>query len=141
MCSQPWNAHPAGECQALYPCQRRAICLIHSTIAESSKIYNKFILNRLVPSLDPILRRNQNGFRRRRSTISQILVLRRIIEEIRNANREMTLIFVDSKKAFDSVDRQAMFKILTSRPVRNSTRNSQYHQSVLYRHQGKSANL
>ena len=77
----------------------------------ASKIYNKLILNRLVPSLDPILRRNQNGFRRGRSTISQILALRRIIEEMRNANREMTLIFVDFKKAFDSVDRQAMFEI------------------------------
>ena len=43
---------------------------------------------------------------------SQILALRRIIEEMRNANREMTLIFVDFKKAFDSVDRQAMFEIL-----------------------------
>ena len=30
---------------------------------------------------------------------------------MRNANREMTLIFVDFKKAFNSVDRQAMFEI------------------------------
>ena len=112
-----------------------------SLTAIAWKIYNKFILNRLVPSLDPILRRNQNGFRGGRSTFSQISALRRIIEEMRNANREMTLIFVDFKKTFDSVDRQAMFKILTSRPVRNSTRNSQYHQSALYRHQGKSVNL
>ena len=81
-----------------------------SLTAIASNIYNKLILNRLVPSLDPILKRNQNGFRRGRST-SQISSLRCINEEMRNANREMTLIFVDFKKAFDSVDRQAMFKI------------------------------
>ena len=82
-----------------------------SLTAIASNIYNKLILNRLVPSLDPILKRNQNGFRRGRSTFSQLSSLRRIIEEMRNANREMTLIFDDFKKAFDSVDRQAMFEI------------------------------
>ena len=64
--------------------------------AIASKIYNKFIFKRLVLPLDRILRRNQKGFRRGRSTISQILALRRIIEEIRNS-REKTLVFVDFK--------------------------------------------
>ena len=35
----------------------------------AAKIFNKLILNRLVPAIDPLLRRNQNGFRRGRSTI------------------------------------------------------------------------
>ena len=70
------------------------------------------LLNRLVPSLDPILRKNQNGFRRGRTTIAQILSLRRIIEEMRNHNKEITLCFVDFKKAFDSINRDVMFKIL-----------------------------
>ena len=80
--------------------------------AIASKIYNTLILNRLVVALDPILRRNQNGFRRGRTTISQILSLRRIVEEMRNANKEMTIVFVDFKKAFDSIDRSVMFEIL-----------------------------
>ena len=78
----------------------------------AAKIYNKMLLNRLVPSLDPILRKNQNGFRRGRTTIAQILSLRRIIEEMRNHNKEITLCFVDFKKAFDSINRDVMFKIL-----------------------------
>ena len=78
----------------------------------AAKIYNKMILNRLTPFLDPILRKNQNGFRKGRSTIAQILSLRRIIEEMKNHNKEVTLCFVDFKKAFDSINRETMFKIL-----------------------------
>ena len=90
------------------PCNYRGISL--TPIA--AKIFNKLILNRLVPALDHLLRRNQNGFRRKRSTISQILSLRRIVEEMRNANKELTLVFVDFKKAFDSINRNVMFEIL-----------------------------
>ena len=75
----------------------------------AAKIFNKLILNRLVPYVDPLLPINQNGFRRGRSTLAQILALRRIVEEIRNSNREMALVFVDFKKAFDSINRDVLF--------------------------------
>ena len=78
----------------------------------AAKVYNKLILNRIYPSVDPILRTNQNGFRRGRSTAAQILSLRRIVEETRNANREMSLVFVDFRKAFDSINRDTLFEIL-----------------------------
>ena len=78
----------------------------------AAKIYNKMILNRLVPFLDPILRKNQNGFRRGRTTKAQVLSLCRIIEEMRNHNKDVTMCFVDFKKAFDSINRDIMFQIL-----------------------------
>ena len=78
----------------------------------AAKIYNKMILNRIVPSLEPILRKNQNGFRRGRSTLSQILCLRRLLEESQAFNKDLALVFVDFSKAFDSVDREKMFEIL-----------------------------
>ena len=53
-----------------------------SLIPIAAKIYNKLILNRLLPYIDPLLRNDQNGFRAGRSTLSQILALRRIIEKI-----------------------------------------------------------
>ena len=46
------------------------------------------------------------------TTSSQILALRRIIEEMRNHQKEATIIFIDFKKAFDSVDRNKLFRIL-----------------------------
>ena len=77
-----------------------------SILSIAAKIYNKLILNRHRPALEPILRKNQNGFRPVRLTLGQILTLRRIIEEI------TLCIFVDFSKAFDSVNREKMFEIL-----------------------------
>ena len=44
--------------------------------------------------------------------MSQILALRRIIEEIENNNLEAALIFIDFKKAFDTIHREKMLNIL-----------------------------
>ena len=83
-----------------------------SLLPIAAKIYNKLIFNRLLPFINPLLRKNQNGFRAGRSTLSQILALRRIIEEISHCNRDVALVFIDFSKAFDSVDREMMFNIL-----------------------------
>ena len=85
------------------------VILLMSTAA---KIHNRMILNRLVPFFDPLLRKNQNGFRKGQSTLSQILSLWRIIEESKARNKDLTFVFVDFSKAFDSVDREKMFKVL-----------------------------
>ena len=69
-------------------------------------------MNRILPHVEALLRKNQNGFRAGRSTISQILCLRRIIEESNYANLDLALIFVDFSKAFDSIDRDNMSEIL-----------------------------
>ena len=66
-----------------------------------AKIYNALLRNRIEPKIDNILRKNQNGFRRNRSTTSQILTIRRILEGVRAKKLQATLLFVDFTKAFD----------------------------------------
>jgi len=78
----------------------------------AAKVYSRLLLNRLRPVIDKILRPNQNGFRPSRSTSAQILAFRRIVEEVRNHQKEAVLIFIDFKKAFDSINRDTMLKIL-----------------------------
>ena len=68
------------------------ICISLTSIA--AKIYNAQLRNRI----DNILRKNQNGFRRNRSTTSQILTIRRILEGVRAKNIQATLLFVDFTK-------------------------------------------
>ena len=68
--------------------------------------------NRIQPKLDPHLRPNQNGFRPGRSTAAHILALRRIIEGVKRNNLKAVLLFVDFSKAFDSIHRGKMMKIL-----------------------------
>ena len=43
----------------------------------AAKIYSALLLNRIQPEMGKILRRNQNGFRKGRSIIGQILTARR----------------------------------------------------------------
>ena len=68
--------------------------------------------NRIEPKIDNVLRKNKNGFRRNRSTTSQILTIRRILEGVRVKNLQATLLFVDFTKAFDSIHRRKMEQIL-----------------------------
>ena len=78
----------------------------------AAKIYNALLRNRIEPKIDNILRKNQNGFRRNRSTTSQILTIRRILDGVRAKNIQVTLLFVDFTKAFDSIHRGKMEQIL-----------------------------
>ena len=80
--------------------------------AISAKIYNLLLLNRIRPKVDPILRRNQNGFRQNRSTSGQILTIRRLLEGVNAKKLPATLLFIDFSKAFDSIHRGRMKDIL-----------------------------
>ena len=77
-----------------------------------AKIYNALLRNRIEPKIDNILRKNQNSFRRNRSTTSLILTIRRILEGVRAKNLQATLLFVNFTKAFDSIHRGKMKQIL-----------------------------
>ena len=68
-----------------------------------TKTFNIMILNRIQPEAEKKLRDNQNGFRKGRSTTSHILTLRRILEGARAKNLSAVMVFIDFKKAFDSV--------------------------------------
>ena len=77
-----------------------------------AKMVNKMLLLRIQPKLDSHLRPNQNGFRPKRSTTAHILALRRIIEGVKRKHLKAAILFVDFSKAFDSVHRGMMLKIL-----------------------------
>ena len=74
----------------------------------AAKIYNALLRNDIKPKIDNILRKNQNGFRRNRSTTSQILTIHRILGDVRAKNLQATLLFVDFTKAFDSIHRDGI---------------------------------
>ena len=75
------------------------------------------ILNRLQPKMDNFLRNNQNGFRPGRSTTTHILAPRRLIEEVKAHNKKAIILYVDFRKAFDSIHRGKMLKILKAYDV------------------------
>ena len=83
-----------------------------SLICIIAKLYNRLILNRIRSVIDPKLRYNQNGFRPKRTTVAQVLALRRIIEGVKANHLPAVLTFIDFSKAFDSIHRGKMMKIL-----------------------------
>ena len=90
-------------------------------ISIAAKIYNALLRNRIEPKIDNILRKNQNGFRRNRSTTSQILTIRIILEGVRAKNLQATLIFVDFTKGFDSIHRGKIEQILLAYGIPKET--------------------
>ena len=60
-----------------------------------AKVYNRVILNRIRSKLDPWLRINQNGFREKRTTTSQVLALTRIIEGVKRKHLPAVMTFID----------------------------------------------
>ena len=90
----------------------------------AAKIYNALLRNRIEPKIDDILRKNQNGFRRNRSTTSRILTIRRILEGVRAKKKkklQATILFVDFTKAFDSIHKGKMEQILLAYSVPKET--------------------
>uniref|UniRef100_A0AAV2J1Z3 Reverse transcriptase domain-containing protein n=1 Tax=Knipowitschia caucasica TaxID=637954 RepID=A0AAV2J1Z3_KNICA len=76
------------------------------------KVFNRILLNRMKDAVDPHLRDQQAGFRKERSCTDQIATLRIILEQSLEWNSPMYVNFIDYEKAFDSVDRQSLWKLL-----------------------------
>ena len=77
-----------------------------------SKILNRILLERMKLAVDTYLRDEQAGFRQNRSCTDQITILRIIIEQSLEWNSSLYICFVDFEKAFDSIDRQTLWKLL-----------------------------
>ena len=76
------------------------------------KVFSKVILNRIEPVIDRILRNEQAGFRRGRGCDDQIFILRHITQQSNELKSPLILCFVDFEKAFDSISRSVLKKIL-----------------------------
>lgn len=81
-----------------------------------TKLYNIVLRERIVPVIDPLLRRNQNGFRAKRSTLQQIITLQSVMDFARSHPevRGLYLIFIDFKNAFPSVSHASIRAALRS---------------------------
>ena len=73
-------------------------------------VFNRIMLERLKTAVDKKLRDHQAGFRKERSCIDQKTTLRIIIEQSLEWNASLYVTFVGFEKAFDSLDRKALWK-------------------------------
>ncbi|KAK6743191.1 hypothetical protein RB195_010447 [Necator americanus] len=86
----------------------RPICLL-SVIY---KLFTRAILNRIEKVLDEGQPCEQAGFRKGFSTIDHIHTVSKLIEVSREYKMPLCLTFIDLKKAFDSVETEAVVEAL-----------------------------
>lgn len=77
------------------------------------KILSYVLLSRLEPYSDKIIGDYQCGFRRNRSTVDQIFTLKQLMEKRWEYAQSIHSLFVDFAKAYDSIDRPTLYRILT----------------------------
>ena len=83
----------------------------------AAKIYNALLHN----PIEPILRKNQNGFWRNRSMTSQIFTICQVLEGVHAKYLRATILFVNFTKAFDSIHRGKMEQILLTYSLSKET--------------------
>ncbi|KAG7296948.1 hypothetical protein JYU34_019852 [Plutella xylostella] len=76
------------------------------------KILSYVLLKRLEPYAEKILGDYQCGFRPNRSTIDQLFLIKQIMEKKWEYAQSVHALFVDFAKAYDSIDRGALYAIL-----------------------------
>ena len=67
------------------------------------KILKRLIYARVEPLIDPLLPKEQAGFRRRKSTIDQVVLLTQNIEDSFEAKKKAGAVFIDLTAAYDTV--------------------------------------
>ena len=108
------------------------------------KVFNRVLLDRMKNIVDPELRDEQAGFRQNRSCTDQIATLRIIVEQSIEWNSPLYINFIDYEKAFDSVDRESLWKLLRHYGIPekmvNLIRNSYSGMSCRVVHEGQLTN-
>ncbi|VDP48837.1 unnamed protein product [Schistosoma curassoni] len=76
------------------------------------KFFNRMLLNWLEYSVEIQLQDQQAGFRKDRSCTDRIPTLRIIVEQSVEWNSSLYINFIDYEKAFDSVDRRTLWRLI-----------------------------
>ena len=76
------------------------------------KLFAKVIQKRLQGVVEDVVSDSQCGFRKGRGCTDMIFCARQLVEKTREHNSKVFMLFVDLKKAYDSIPRQALWLVL-----------------------------
>jgi hypothetical protein len=84
-----------------------------SLLSIAGKILARVLLNRLLKHLEQgLLPESQCGFRSQRGTVDMIFAARQLQEKCQEQHTDLFMTFVDLTKAFDTVSREGLWKIM-----------------------------
>ena len=80
----------------------------------AGKIQARIMLNRITKHiLDDVVSESQCGFRKQRGTVDMVFAIRQLQEKCVEQHQDLHLLFIDLTKAFDTVNRAALWAILS----------------------------
>ena len=81
-------------------------------LSVSRKVLDRLILDSRKTGVDAKLRDHQTGSRKDRPCTDQMATMRIIVEHLMEWDSPLYINFVDYEKAFDSLDRETLWKLL-----------------------------
>ena len=83
-----------------------------SLLSVVGKVYGRILINRITDKTENVIAEVQSGFRRGRGCTDQIFIVREICEKYLGKGKDVYFAFLDLEKAYDRVDRDAMWNVL-----------------------------
>jgi hypothetical protein len=72
-------------------------------------VFSKVLYAKLLPYAEKVIGNYQSGFRRGKSTLDPIYILRQILEKIGEFSIETHHLFINFSSAYDSINRNQLF--------------------------------
>ena len=83
-----------------------------SLLSAVRKVYGRVPINRIRAKTEYVIAEVQGGFRRDRECTDHFFIVRQICEKYLGKGKEVYFAFLDLEKAYDRVDRDAMWNVL-----------------------------
>ena len=84
-----------------------------SLLSMVGKLFGRVLINRIRDGTEDTLKEEQCGFRRGRGCVDQVFVVRQGCEKYLAKGKDSYWAFMDLEKAYDRVDREAMWRMLS----------------------------
>ena len=76
------------------------------------KLYGRVVIERVKNITDGLVGEEQGGFRKGRGCVDQVFAVKGLCEKYREKGRESCLGFMDLEKAYDRIDREALWRVM-----------------------------
>ena len=83
-----------------------------SLLSIVGKVYGRLLVERIRETTEGKVGEEQGGFRRGKGCVDQIFTLKQLNEKYTEGGKELHLAFIDLEKAYDRVDRAALWKVM-----------------------------
>ena len=95
-----------------------------SLLSIPGKVFNRIVLNKIREKTEVFTSNTQFGFRPKKGTVDAIFIVRQIMEKAKERRVNLHFNFIDFKSAFDTVWREALWKMLLAIEVPSNVVNT-----------------